>query len=161
MRGSPCSPPSLCGNFILPQISRRPSVKAPDKWEDLISVLHPQKSSQHGVPGDQIVRPDPIDGHNGRIVVQICEGLQNVCDALTSAFVDRAYWKGAVARSTCFKTCLATVLATNRRIMSPTTIPLTPPSGFCKAVIRPNRMPSMISDGTFLVARLDHLHQQH
>ena len=34
------------------------------------------------------------------------------------------------------------VLATNLRMMSPTTIPLTPSLGFCRAVMRPNRLPS-------------------
>ena len=49
------------------------------------------------------------------------------------------------------------VLATNRRTMSPTTIPLTPPSGFCKAVVnRPTRSPSMISMGTSPVASREH-----
>ena len=38
-----------------------------------------------------------------------------------------------------FVTCLAIVLATKRLKISPTTIPLTPPSGFFKAVINPCR----------------------
>ena len=45
-------------NFVLPQVRRRSSVETSDEWEDLISVLHPQKSSQHCVPGNQIVRPE-------------------------------------------------------------------------------------------------------
>ena len=44
----------------------------------IISVHCLQKSLQHAVLGHDIVRPDPINGHNGRIVVQVCEGLQNV-----------------------------------------------------------------------------------
>ena len=90
--GSPCSPPSPCGiSWVSPSSSSHryvdgSSVETPDEWEDPISVLHPQKSSQHGVPGDQIVRPDPVDGHSGRIPVQICESPQDVSNALTPCF---------------------------------------------------------------------------
>ena len=63
------------------------------------------------------------------------------------ALVVKAYWKGAVAFSTCFATCFEIVLATRRLIMSPTTIPLTPPSGLVKAVNRPNPIPAMASSG--------------
>ena len=60
------------------------------------------------------------------------------------ALVDKVYWKGAVAASTCLETCFAMVLATSLQTISPTTIPLTPPSGFFNAVTRPNLMPSKI-----------------
>ena len=55
---------------------------------------------------------------------------------------------GAVAFSTSEATCLATVLATSLRKMSPTTMPLTPPSGFLNATTLPNLMPSNASAGT-------------
>ena len=50
-----------------------------------------------------------------------------------------AYWNGAVAYSTTVRNCWAIVLETNCRKESPTTMPLTPPEGFCKAVILPMR----------------------
>ena len=62
------------------------SVETPDEGEDLISVLHPRQSSQHRIPGDQIVRPDPVNGHNGRVAVHIRETLHDVSDAHTTSF---------------------------------------------------------------------------
>ena len=49
----------------------------------------------------------------------------------------RAYWKGAVAVST-LAICFVIVRTTSLRILSPTTIPLTPPSGFWSAVNLPS-----------------------
>ena len=43
--------------------------------------------------------------------------------------VDRAYWNGAVARSTDAAICWATDLDTALLNVSPTTMPLTPPVG--------------------------------
>ena len=57
-----------------------------------------------------------------------------------------------MAFSTSEATCLAMVLATSLRKMSPTTMPLTPPSGFLNAVSLPNLMPSNASAGTSLLA---------
>ena len=51
----------------------------------------------------------------------------------------RAYWKGAVVSSTFLAIYFDIILATNLLIKSPTTIPLTPPSGLLSAVIRPKR----------------------
>ena len=48
----------------------------------------------------------------------------------TPDLVVRAYWNGAVARSTAKANCWEIVRATNRRMMSPATMPLTPPDGF-------------------------------
>ena len=47
---------------------------------------------------------------------------------------------------------LGTVLPTNLRRMSPATIPLTPPSGFWRAVILPTRMASITTCGTWPLA---------
>ena len=58
----------------------------------------------------------------------------------TPALVDKACWKGDVAVSTFFATCLAIVRATILLTMSPTTIPRTPLSGLLSAVMRPNLM---------------------
>ena len=63
------------------------------------------------------------------------------------AFCRRACWNGAVA-SAFLANCFAMVLATNLLMMSPTTITLTPPSGFANAVNQPTRMPSITSLGT-------------
>ena len=52
-------------------------------------------------------------------------------------FVDRAYWYGAVDSATTFQICWAIVLATKRLKMSPTVMPLTPPSFLRSAVMRP------------------------
>ena len=130
--------------------------KSTGRMEDLISVLHPQKSSQHAIPGDQIARPDPIDGHNDRIVVQICEGLQNVNDALTSCFrghraLEGELWLAQLAS----RPVWPLFLPLTGGQCHPRRYSLTPPSGFCRAVIRPNPIPSMISEGTFPVARLE------
>ena len=67
--------------------------------------------------------------------------------------VVRAYWNGAVARSTAVANCWEIVRATNRRMMSPATMPLTPPDGFCNAVNRPRRTTSTISSGTTALER--------
>ena len=50
------------------------------------------------------------------------------------ALVDRANWKGAVANWMASFNCWANVRATSLRTKSPTTIPRTPPVGFCNAV---------------------------
>ena len=95
---------------------------------------------QHRVPGDQIVRPDPVNGH---IRSHCCPNLWDSarCEQCTHNLL--AHWKGAVAFSACFGTCFAMVpVATNQCTVSPTTTPLTPPSGFCNAVNRPKRSPS-------------------
>ena len=62
--------------------------------------------------------------------------------------VDMAYWKGAVAACTSSIICWDIVRATNRLTMSPTTMPRTPPLGFWRAVMRPNRMASRTDVGT-------------
>ena len=55
------------------------------------------------------------------------------------ARVCNAYWNGAVTASADLEHCFAIVGATNRRKTSLTTMPRTPPSGFCNAVTRPMR----------------------
>ena len=66
----------------------------------------------------------------------------------TCLFVDKAHWNGAVAASDFLANCFAMVLATDLQMMSPTTISLTPPSGFANEVNRPTRMPSITSSST-------------
>ena len=63
------------------------------------------------------------------------------------AFVLSAYRYEADASSACLAICFAIVRATSLRMMSPTVMPLTPPSGFRSAVIRPRRKPSNTSEG--------------
>ena len=65
-----------------------------------------------------------------------------------TARVLSVYWKGAVAVSTFLANCWAKVRATKRRNASPTTMPLTPPDGLRRAVIRPNRTAESIDCGT-------------
>ena len=65
----------------------------------------------------------------------------------------RAYWQGAVTTSTLPAICLAIVLATNLRRMSPTTIPRMPPFEFFKAVILPILTPSTATKGACPRAR--------
>ena len=60
------------------------------KGEDLISSLYPEKVLKHRVPGGQIVRPDRVCRHGCRFWIWICQGLQNVSDALTLVF--NAHW---------------------------------------------------------------------
>ena len=103
---------------------------------------------EHRVGGVQIVRPDPNNRHDCRFWIQICQGLQDVSDALTSCFGLPAYWKGALATSTFSGICFAIVRTTSLRIMSPTTIPITPPSGLWSAVSRPSLMASRMVCGT-------------
>ena len=79
-------------------------------------------------------RPPSIDSKVAfpSILVSAC----TMC-ATHSALVERAYWRGWVAPSARSANCLAMVRATNLLNTSPTTMPLTPPSGFCSAVILP------------------------
>ena len=64
------------------------------------------------------------------------------------ARVLNAYWKGAVAFSADDAHCFAIVRATSLRRTSLTTIPLTPPSAFFKAVTLPNRRTCRTVGGT-------------
>ena len=74
-------------------------------------------------------------------------------NALTPSFGCESVLEGGCVVSSIFLAiCFAIVLETNLLITSPTTIPLTPPSGLLNAVIRPKRMVSMISSGTFPTA---------
>ena len=63
------------------------------------------------------------------------------------ARVRRAYWNGAVKRSTASIICWATVRPTKRLMTSPATMPRTPPSGFWSAVILPMRIASTATSG--------------
>ena len=58
-----------------------------------------------------------------------------------------------MARSTAVANCWDIVRATSRRMMSPATMLLTPPDGFCSAVNRPRRTTSTISSGTTALER--------
>ena len=71
------------------------------------------------------------------------------------ALVDNADWNGWVGASSNFENCWATVLAITRRRTSPTTMPLTPPSGFCHAISLPNLMARTISSGISPCANCD------
>ena len=81
----------------------------------------------------------------------------NVCRAWDThsqpARVLSAFWNGAVAVSAFLANCWANVRATKRRKTSLTTMPLTPPDGFRRAVIRPNRNAERIDNGTSALAR--------
>ena len=59
-----------------------------------------------------------------------------------------------MAFSAFFEICLTIIRATRRPKMSPTTIPSTPPSGFFKDVIWPNRNPCRTSPGTHQFAKV-------
>ena len=73
----------------------------------------------------------------------------NTCEMHSQpALVESAYWNGEVAASTAGPSCWATVLATNRLMTSPTTIPRTPPSFLRRAVIRPIRRIWTVLSGT-------------
>ena len=63
------------------------------------------------------------------------------------ALVESANWKGAVATSTAGVICWLMVRATSFLTMPPTTMPLTPPLGFCSAVTRPIFTALTISSG--------------
>ena len=79
------------------------------------SSVHSQETFQHRASRDEIIRPDPFDGHDcGRII-------KTGPSRSHSALVDRAYWKGTVATSAVLATCFAIVLVTDlRKRMSPT-----------------------------------------
>ena len=62
-----------------------------------------------------------------------------MCNAFRPAFVDNAHWKREVAASCTFPICWAIVRETNLRTTSPATMPLTPPSGFVRAVNKSKR----------------------
>ena len=64
-----------------------------------------------------------------------------------------AYWKSDVASSAFCANCFANVRDTNLLKKSPTTMPRTPPSGFCNAVIRPNRTTATMSEGICHLAK--------
>ena len=96
MRGSPCDPPFPVGWAAFLQV--RPPTNTLTVFRrntGLISVLHPQQSSPHRVPGDQIVRPDPVNGHNGRVAVHIRETLHDVNNALTTCFGGQGVMEGS------------------------------------------------------------------
>ena len=67
-----------------------------------------------------------------------------MCHCLAPRFCLPKYWKGAVAASTFLEYCWAIVRAVTLLKISPTTIPLTPPSGFWRAINLPVPQASMI-----------------
>ena len=71
------------------------------------------------------------------------------------ALVDKAYWKGAVATSAVSGHLLRNCSCDRPSGISPTTMPLTPPSGFLSAVSRPNLNPGEISSGVSPRANAD------
>ena len=60
-----------------------------------MSLLQPEQPVHHRVPRDQIVRPNSIDEHHCSTAVQICDGLQDVGDALTSGFRGQGALEGS------------------------------------------------------------------
>ena len=74
-----------------------------------------------------------------------------MCDAFPPRLVERAHWKGE-ACSTALDICC--------ELMSPTTMPRTPPLGLHNAVMRPNLTTSTISSGTVALARSWASHQK-
>ena len=91
------------------------------------------------------MRPSAVDGQNSGLTILIGDCLQDVSDTLASGLGRQGVLEGTVAASTDLAICLAIDLAINLRRISPTTMPLTPPSGFLKAVNRPNLNPDRIS----------------
>ena len=80
-------------HLVFPQMRGWAAVETSHKKEDLIS-LH-QRALKHRAAGDQIVRPDPIDRHDCRFWIQICQSLQDVSDALTSCFGPQSALEGS------------------------------------------------------------------
>ena len=76
------------------------------------------------------------------------------------ALVERAYWYGAHSFSNAAMNCLAKILATSLSNELPVAIPLTPPSGFVKAVSLAPIRASEISAGTLARQTRDGLQQQ-
>ena len=76
------------------------------------------------------------------------------------ARVFNAHWKGAMARSTAAPICWAIVRATKRRRTSPTTMPLTPPLAFLRALIRPLRITSRARGGMSPLANASKLNER-
>ena len=87
----------------------------------------------HGTSRNQVECADPVNGEDCGLWIRLAQSLQCV-----DTFNQPACWM---------------VRPTNLRLLSPATMPRTPPVGFWRAVIRPNRNPSTTSRGTCAVAK--------
>ena len=106
---------------LSPNTCQPAPVEIAHEWEYLISVFNLHQAFQHRVPGDDIVCPGSVDGHDGGLRIEVCESLHHVCDALASCPCGlRILEKGRASASV--ETCCAVVRATKRRRMSPTTV---------------------------------------
>ena len=70
-------------------------MKTSHEEEDLISLLHPEESLEHRVPGDQIVRPNPVYRNDGGFWVQISDRLQPLSDALAAGLGGQGVLEGS------------------------------------------------------------------
>ena len=71
------------------------ALEAPHKREDLISSVHSQETFQHSASGDEIIRPNPVNGQNSGLTILIGECLQDVSDALTSSLGGQGALEGS------------------------------------------------------------------
>ena len=117
---------------ISPEKRRRTVVELPHERDDLLSINHVRQPSKHCPPRDRIAGPDPVNRQQSGILIRAGECLHNVCCA--PPFPPSWRESGWFPRSA---NCLAMGRATNLRNASQTTMPLTPPSAFCYAVILP------------------------
>ena len=154
--GSPCSLPPLCNvlcgaQFVFPQLSTWLPQKHRTKgriWSPSSIILGP-----HVVEFREIrsAPTPPMD-----TTVALGSGSVIVCNTCAThshpVFALKACWKNDVACSTFLAICFAMERATSLRTVSPSTVPLAPPSGLRNAVRRPNLSPARTSVGMFPVA---------
>ena len=136
MRKSPCSPPSSCGTFwVTPTSSSHKhvggaAIEAPHKGEGLISTSHPQEASEHCDPGGQIVRPDPVNRHDSRFRIKICQSHEDASNALPPCFGCQGVLEGGCGSCSLFRDLFGDrPIHQSLENVSLTTIPLTPPTG--------------------------------
>ena len=140
IRESPCSPPleEWCG---------RPPRRPPRCSEKVARRIGPQKEGVCPLPpccADPRASPFSTIPSTDKTVLSGWRSVRAWMACPTHSVperLDRAYWNGAVARSTDATICLATALDTAFLNVSPTTMPLTPPVGLRKAVIRRRWIP--------------------
>ena len=77
------------------------------------------------------------------------------------AVVHKAYWKGAHSVSNTLLNCFSSVLATRCLREPPVAMPLTPPSGFVRAVILALNRASTVSLGTLACDKLSQTDRSH
>ena len=118
-------------------------LKLAHKWEGFVASWSIPQCGQHCSPRNQIESADAIDRQHCCLWIYVGQGLHCVRDASHPLLVNA--YKGDVAASMWTLNSCANVLATNRRRMSPTTIPLTPLPSFWRATILPILMASNTS----------------